>query len=140
MTRRRWRLDISSAWIDDDIVELIVAVASPDFQGQVSIMELRGACARVADAIRDFPRDFYDRRSTRIGSDLLAHDNTISFELSCLNRKGDCAIGIEIAIDGGAEHLRVVIPTQPSAIDEFVKRLEVLEQPDSEPASLNTLT
>jgi len=114
-------------WFDSHAVELLISAFNGRFAGTVELYASHDKLAELAAVIQGFPASVLDVREDELGSFEMGGGG-VRMRLFCEDRAGHCAVELTMSSDpqrhsGHSEMTIIVIPVEPTAIDDFVNQL-----------------
>lgn len=131
VTQQAPQLQLSLAWADADIQELVVYARSEHFSGTTSLYIAPGQLMELADTLSGFPSSRDDQRSFVLGQADLPGYGEVRATMYCRDSTGH--IGVHVAIHATAadavdrpESCTVLLRVVPSDLDRFIEELRRL--------------
>jgi hypothetical protein len=123
-------LTIEAVDNDTDYLGIQIRASNGRFAGYAEIYASNNDLSEFAERIAGFPESLEDQRSYEFGSPNPAvGGGYCTLKLRCLDRTGHVAV--DVVIDGklaiAPESARFSFKAEPSAIDQFVRSLRVVE-------------
>lgn len=121
-------ISIEIIWSDAHAIEAIVSARGDHFAGEVRVYAGHGELRDVADQLAGFPASQNDAREFKLGEfgDEWA-GGAASFRFYCVDAAGHSFA--EVILESGerpgevCETVRLALPVEPAAVDEFVSQL-----------------
>ncbi len=118
-------LSIENAWLDDDMLELVLKISNGRFAGQAIFYAALNAPLEFAQHIAGFPTSIADVREYEFGDTNVSDDGGAKIRLSCKDRTGHIVVQASVYMPRrgsvkGIESANIQFETTPSDIDSFV--------------------
>lgn len=127
-------LTLMLVWVDADIHEVVVSVASANFSGTTSLYVVPGELSDLARRLSGFPSSRDDRRDFVLGQSF-DHYGGVRGTLFCGDSIGHLGLHITIGCEaadtsGISESCSAVLHIVPSDLDRFIIELHNLSEED----------
>lgn len=131
MTIAPCHLNLSLAWADEDLHEVVIAARSELFSGATSLYLYPGDLTHVGSKLAGFPEKRDDVREFQLGQTNSSGYGSAVLRLHCVDSTGHCRaevkiVGAPAASGDTPESCTVHLKVVPADIDRFASELAVL--------------
>jgi hypothetical protein len=136
-------IEIRYLYHDNDVIQLQIVADNGRFRGTTRVYAGIGELSDIAESLRGFPEDPYDKRQVMFGQfGRKIAGGAVRLRLYCRDMAGHPVIEVKIeaayAASYVAETMTALIDFEPAALDVFLQELPKLEKQFSGCAALTT--
>jgi len=117
---------------DEDVIELSVAASNGRFSGRARAYAGADFFKEIQERVSGFPVDAKDRREIEFGDFDAQASGAVTLRFFCKNRSGHAFIDVEIIAKreqfDGSESVRLMLPIEAGALDEFLAEVANLKE------------